>query len=66
MHLSLTFTLVLFFKMLLYGQQVFLDECYPYHDMSMIYICPFALKLYHLIVWKNLFVPDKNIYASVI
>ena len=38
---------------------------YPYHDMSMIYICQFALKLYHLIVWKNFFVPDKNIYASV-
>ena len=44
----MTFTLVLFL-MLLYGQQIFLDECYPYHDMSMIYICPFALKLYHLI-----------------
>ena len=28
-------------------------------------ICPFTLKLYHLTVLKNLFVPDKNIYASV-
>ena len=28
-------------------------------------ICPFTLKFYHLTVWKNLFVPDKNIYASV-
>ena len=22
------------------------------------------MKFYHLTVWKNLFVPDKNIYAS--
>ena len=58
MHKSLT-SMVLF--------MLFMDNKFSLMNaihMPMI-ICPFTLKLYHLMVLKNLFVPDKNIYASV-
>ena len=59
MHESLTFTLVLF--------TLFIDNKFSLMNAihTPMIICPFTLKFYHLTVWKNLFVPDKYIYASV-
>ena len=58
MHKLLTFTLVLF--------MLFMDNKFSLMNViHMPIIFPFTLKFYHLTVLKNLFVPDKNIYASV-
>ena len=54
MHEPLTFTLVLF--VLLTDNKFSLMNAI---HMPVI-ICPFKLNLYHLIVLKNLYVPDKN------